>query len=95
MLFQKVYLFFLPYQYLGCEHDGEIYEDGKQFASRSNPCLKCSCSVSRVCVCGWMWVWVWMCVWVWVGVWVDVGVGVDVDVGPLKTSQEKDSKRAK
>ncbi|XP_016099501.1 kielin/chordin-like protein [Sinocyclocheilus grahami] len=28
-----------------CEHEGEIYENGKQFVSRSNPCLQCSCSV--------------------------------------------------
>ncbi|XP_051579936.1 kielin/chordin-like protein [Myxocyprinus asiaticus] len=31
-----------------CEHEGEIHENGDVFASRSNPCLKCSCSNSRV-----------------------------------------------
>ncbi|KAF4101146.1 hypothetical protein G5714_017578 [Onychostoma macrolepis] len=31
-----------------CEHEGEIYENGKQFMSRSNPCLKCSCSNGQV-----------------------------------------------
>uniref|UniRef100_A0A9J8B1X1 Kielin cysteine rich BMP regulator n=1 Tax=Cyprinus carpio carpio TaxID=630221 RepID=A0A9J8B1X1_CYPCA len=50
--FKKVFFFrFLPFKSLGCEHEGEIYEDGKQFVSRSNPCLKCSCSVSLLCVC--------------------------------------------
>ncbi|XP_052437941.1 kielin/chordin-like protein isoform X5 [Carassius gibelio] len=31
-----------------CEYEGEIYENGKQFVSRSNPCLKCSCSNGQV-----------------------------------------------
>ncbi|XP_016400320.1 kielin/chordin-like protein [Sinocyclocheilus rhinocerous] len=31
-----------------CEHEGEIYENGKQFVSRSNPCLKCSCSSGNI-----------------------------------------------
>ncbi|XP_051512067.1 kielin/chordin-like protein isoform X2 [Myxocyprinus asiaticus] len=31
-----------------CDHEGDIYENGDVFVSRSNPCLSCSCSNSRV-----------------------------------------------
>ncbi|XP_073706315.1 kielin/chordin-like protein [Garra rufa] len=31
-----------------CEHEGEIYENGDVFVSRTNPCVKCSCSNSQV-----------------------------------------------
>ncbi|XP_030646302.1 LOW QUALITY PROTEIN: kielin/chordin-like protein [Chanos chanos] len=32
----------------GCEYDGGIYEDGDVFASRVDPCIKCSCTNSEV-----------------------------------------------
>ncbi|KAI7802308.1 kielin/chordin-like protein isoform X1 [Triplophysa rosa] len=31
-----------------CEHEDEVYENGDVFVSRSNPCLNCICSNSRV-----------------------------------------------
>ncbi|XP_043120875.1 kielin/chordin-like protein isoform X2 [Puntigrus tetrazona] len=31
-----------------CEYEGEIYENGKEFGSRSNPCLTCRCSNGQV-----------------------------------------------
>ncbi|XP_048024025.1 kielin/chordin-like protein isoform X3 [Megalobrama amblycephala] len=31
-----------------CKHEGQIYENGDVFVSRSNPCLNCKCSNSQV-----------------------------------------------
>ncbi|XP_056333779.1 kielin/chordin-like protein [Danio aesculapii] len=33
---------------LRCEHEGQVYENGAEFVSRSNPCLSCICSNSQV-----------------------------------------------
>lgn len=30
----------------GCEYEGQLYEEGANFPSSSNPCLQCSCLVS-------------------------------------------------
>lgn len=31
----------------GCEYEGQLHEEGASFLSSSNPCLQCSCLVSR------------------------------------------------
>lgn len=36
---------------LGCEYEGQLYEEGASFLSSSNPCLQCSCLVSPCTLC--------------------------------------------
>lgn len=35
----------------GCEYEGQLYEEGANFQSSSNPCLQCSCLVSPRNLC--------------------------------------------
>ncbi|KAF5927611.1 hypothetical protein HPG69_000515 [Diceros bicornis minor] len=35
----------------GCEYEGQLYEEGANFLSSSNPCLQCSCLVSPPNLC--------------------------------------------
>lgn len=35
----------------GCEYEGQLYEEGANFLSSSNPCLQCSCLVSPPHLC--------------------------------------------
>ena len=35
----------------GCEYEGQLYEEGANFWSSSNPCLQCSCLVSPPHLC--------------------------------------------